>query len=239
MSIDALMAKHKGHVALQFSGGRDSLALLCHMQPYLADLTVYYLDSGDAYPETRALVNFISGQVPNFRVIEGRVHDTMALYGWPSDILQSGAAWPFEGVKDSIRLNDRYLCCFNSIMLPMHRRMQEDGITLILRGQRLSDEPKSPVASGTEVEGVTIAYPIETWTDDEVMEVCGQLAPPYYAMGATSTPDCMHCTAWLEKGALPYLNTYHPAEAAVVHERLRKIQVVVQPFIEQLAGSTT
>jgi hypothetical protein len=44
----------------------------------------------------------------------------------------------------------------------------------------------------------------------------------------------MHCTAWLEHGAHKYIAVYHPALALEVNARLKKIRVVVEPFIRRL-----
>lgn len=242
METQALIAKHAPHVALQFSGGRDSLAMLLLLKDQLAQMTVYYVNSGDGYPETLALIAAVKRWVPRFVEVQGRVADTHARLGWPSDLLQPGAAWAFgrQSIKGHLQLVDRHTCCYESLMAPMQRRMQADGVTLILRGQRDDDSPKSPVKHGEVVDGVTVAYPLGAWTSEQVdafIATQGVPLPPYYAAGVTSAPDCMHCTAWLEHKALPYLAAHHPTEAKTVSARLSQIRVAVEPYVKQLLAA--
>ena len=239
MQTADFIAAHAPKVALQFSGGRDSLAMLLHLREHWPRLTVYYTDSGDSYPETRALVKRVRSMVPRLVTIDGKQPETMYRHGWPSDVTQAGAMWPYgqQQIADHVPLIDRYFCCLHSIMLPMHQRMLADGITLLLRGQRDSDEPKSHVRSGETHDGMTIVYPIADWTDAQVhacIEAGGFDVPPYYAQGMTSAPDCMRCTAWLEHGAVSYLGRNHPKVAAEVRQRLVKINATVEPFLARV-----
>lgn len=226
-------------IALQFSGGRDSLAMLLSLRPHWDKFTVYWCNAGDAYPETLELIARIRSLVPHFVEISGHVAQVHAALGWPSDVMHAGASWMFgpTDIKNHVKLVDPNVCCFKSMMEPMHLRMMEDGITLILRGQRDSDEPKSHVRNGQTINGVTIAYPIASWTTaqvDEFIAAEGWELPRFYQEGTTSMPDCMHCTAWLEHGATTYLAKHHPQVAAEVGRRLKTIQITAEPFIERL-----
>ena len=238
MTFEEIINSHD-RIALQFSGGRDSLALLLAMRPYWDRVTVYYTNSGDAYPETLALIDAIKGAVPSFVQIEGRVKQVHDQLGWPSDVMQPGSGFQFakENIDGYVPLIDRHNCCFHSIMVPMHERMKADGITLLIRGQRDEDTTKSHVRSGDVIEGIQLLFPIAHWTTAQV-EQCitdhGIPLPPYYGEGLTSAPDCMRCTAWLEHGAHKYLMKHHPNVASEVNERLKKIRVVVEPFIKRL-----
>lgn len=238
MTFDEIVDSHD-RIALQFSGGRDSLALLLAMRPYWDRVTVYYTNSGDAYPETKALVDAVANIVPHFVEIKGRVNQVHEQMGWPSDVMQPGTGFAFskQNIDGYVPLIDRHNCCFNSIMVPMHGRMKADGITLLLRGQRDEDTTKSHVKSGEIIDGVQIVFPIAHWTTEQVeqyIEGQGVPMPPYYAAGLTSAPDCMRCTAWLEHGAHKYLAAHHPEIATEVSARLNKIRVVVEPFIRRL-----
>lgn len=237
--FDALIDAHKGRIALQFSGGRDSLAMLIIMRPYWEHLTVYYLNSGDAYPETKALIDVVKSIVPRFVEVMGRVNEVHQQMGWPSDVLQPGTGFVFarENIEGYVPLIDRHNCCYHSVMAPMQGRMKADGITLLMRGQRDDDTTKSHVANGAVIDGIQLVFPIAHWTTADV-EKCiadhGIPLPPFYAAGLTSSPDCMRCTAWNEHGAHKYLAVHHPQVAVEVNERLKKIRVVVEPFIRGL-----
>jgi 3'-phosphoadenosine 5'-phosphosulfate sulfotransferase (PAPS reductase)/FAD synthetase len=239
MTFDEIMNAHE-RIALQFSGGRDSLALLLAVRPFWDRVTVYYTNSGDAYPETHALIDVVRTIVPHFVEIIGRVKDVHDQMGWPSDVMQPGTGFAFakQDIEGYVPLIDRHNCCYNSIMLPMHERMKADGITLLLRGQRDEDTTKSHVRSGDVIDGVQLLFPIAHWSTDQVnafIESQGVPLPPYYAAGLTSAPDCMRCTAWLEHGAHKYLMKNHPEVASEVIKRLKKISVVVEPFIRRLS----
>lgn len=235
--LEDLIRQHAPKVALQFSGGRDSLAMLLLLRPLWEQLTVYYLNSGDAYPETLALVERARRAVPRFVEIAGRQPEVIAARGWPTDAVPAGGNFPVPG----LRALDRYECCYLSIMQPMHARMKADGMTLLLRGQRDSDEPKSPVKHGETIDGVTIGYPIRHWSAENVdtyIAVHGWPQPPYYAEGARTASDCMHCTGWLEHNSIPYLERHHPEVAATVNARLREIRVAVEPHYARLVRAT-
>jgi 3'-phosphoadenosine 5'-phosphosulfate sulfotransferase (PAPS reductase)/FAD synthetase len=224
--FDELIAHYTPKIALQFSGGRDSLALLFLLREYWPKLTVYYLNSGDAYPETLALVKKLRQEIPSFVEIAGRTAMTHARDGFPADVIPSQVSWGFDTYKEKLKIIGRETCCYKSIMLPLQAQMRADGIKLILRGQRNSDEPKSPLKSGDIVDGVMVYFPIEAWTTAEVnhyIRRVGGEVPHYYAEGMTSAPDCMHCSAWLETGSFEYLRKYHPLEAQVVRERIQWI----------------
>jgi len=239
MTFEEIINSHD-RIALQFSGGRDSLALLLAMRPYWDRVTVYYTNSGDAYPETLALIDAIKGAVPSFVQIEGRVKQVHDQLGWPSDVMQPGSGFQFakEDIDGYVPLIDRHNCCYHSLMQPMHERMKADGITLLIRGQRDEDATKSHVKSGEVIDGIQLLFPISHWTTRQVEDFItnqGMPLPPYYAEGLSSAPDCMRCTAWLEHGAHKYLMKHHPSVASEVNERLKKIRVVVEPYIKRLS----
>lgn len=220
---------------LQFSGGRDSLALLLHMRPLWADLTVVYVSTRDEYPETRKLIEKVRGLVPDFIEIKGDVWSVREKFGSPSDLVPASGVW--QQVYENPSIVDRHTCCYLSHMQPLQAAMIDNGVKFIIRGQRLTDSPKSPVKHGEQIGGVQIFYPIETWTDAQVSEKIqeeGFDIPPYYEYGATSAPDCLHCTAWLEHNAFPYLREKHPEVAKKVQVELRKIKIVWEKQLDNV-----
>jgi len=222
-------------VALQFSGGRDSLALLLYMQPEWNSLTVYHTSTGDDFPETIALCEKVRKVVPHFEYIQGDSPGVRGRYGPPSDLLIPGAAeWPFpeKHFKDYVPMQDRNWCCYRSLMEPMHQRMIDDGITVILRGQRSSDMAQGILKSGTIYDGVQLLYPIHSWTDDQVDDFIlerGWRPPPFYAEGCKDTPNCMTCTAWLEYGGQQYVRRYYPS----VYRGMQTVLKTLYPAVQQ------
>ncbi len=232
-SSDTTVDRHR-NIALQLSGGRDSIACLYLMRPYWHRLTVYWLDTGAAYPETVALMQKVEALVPSFAVIEGRQPDVVAQFGLPTDILPaSSTPIGIAGSGQGTPMQDRYSCCARTIMLPMHQRMIDDGITLIIRGQKNSDRMKSPVRSGEVHDGIEYLFPIEGWDTKQVMRYLadeGAPVPRFYEM-LNTMPDCMTCSAWWEEGAAHYLKRYHHAQFLENQARLDVINKAVVTHI--------
>ena len=231
--LETILSRHE-RIALQVSGGRDSIACLYLLQPYWNRLTVYWLDTGSAYPETVSLMERIKAMVPSFVRVEGRQPQTIADWGMPTDILPASST-PM-GVSASghgVPMQDRYSCCLRSIMLPMHERMLADGITLIVRGQKTADRLKSPVRSGDVHDGIEYLFPIEEWSPRQVMQFLREKDAPiprFYEM-LNGAPDCMTCSAYWEEGAMAYLKRYHHAQYQQNLERLEQINRAVSGHI--------
>lgn len=220
-----VIERHK-RIALQFSGGKDSLALLYLMRPFWDRLTVYWTDTGDAFPETRELVERIEAEVPNFVRIEGRQPETIDLFGIPSDLVPVGST-PIGVIanRGGVLIQDRYSCCMRSLMLPMHERMVQDGITLVIRGQKEADRLRAPVRSGDVENGIEYLFPLQDWSDDDVMAFLrkeGIEVPRFYET-LRASPDCMTCSAYWEEGRAAYLKEHHPAAYREYQRRLNTI----------------
>jgi phosphoadenosine phosphosulfate reductase len=213
--IKDAISRHE-RIALQFSGGKDSLAVLDVLRPYLDKITVYWCNPGDPLPEHAAFVRGIGSRLPNFVEIEGRLFETVSKYGIPSDIVPFSSSYAARaiGVIETHPINGRYDCCFDSLMAPLHERMLEDGTTLIIRGQKSSDRYKGHLRSGdTDTSGIEYLYPIETWNDQDVLDYLWQHGielPDYYKAGIGNSIDCAVCTAWLSEGKGAYLKERHP-----------------------------
>lgn len=232
-SISDVIDRHE-RIALQFSGGRDSIACLYLMRPFWDRMVVYWCDSGAAYPETVELVAKVHDMVPNFAVIPGRQPAVIKEHGIPTDILPASAT-PM-GVFMSgggVPMQDRYSCCVRSRMMPLHERMVKDGVTLIVRGQKIADRLKSTVRSGEVHDGIEYVFPIQDWTNKQVMEYLhaeGAPIPRFYEM-LESTPDCINCTAWWDDGASAYLKRYHHRQFRENQQKLGLINKAVGEHI--------
>ena len=160
----------------------------------------------------------------------------VAEYGIPSDIVPVSRT-PLGLLVSQARetlMQDRYSCCARSMMQPTHQRMVDDGITLIIRGQKNSDTLKASTRSGEVHDGMELLYPIQDWTAAQVMGYLvsqGAPIPRFYEM-MDSAPDCMTCSAYWESGAAAYLKRYHHRHFGVVQERLDEINRAVGFHIE-------
>lgn len=231
--MNEILARHQ-NIALQLSGGKDSIACLYLMREHWDRLTVYWCNAGDAFPETVALMDDVRSMVPHFVEIRGLQPETVEQFGIPSDILPASRTPMGVATQGGIPIQDRYSCCLRSFMLPMHQRMIEDGITLIIRGQKNADRLKGVLRSGQVDAGIEYLFPVEDWTDRQVMDFLkdqGADIPRFYEM-LDSAPDCMTCSAYWEHGAAKYMKRYHIDQYHVVQQRLDQINVAVHEHIE-------
>lgn len=226
-----LFTRHT-NVALSFSGGKDSLVCLYLLRPWWDRLTVYWLNTGDAFPETVAFMHSVRQMVPNFVELHGAVKKITALDGWPSDVV------PFSHTTDGnaifgsteFKLQNRVQCCFRSLMLPTYNQMVADGVTCIIRGKRSEEVDRTGIVSGYITEdGVEMQFPLYDWTSSRVREYLssqGIPLPKFYDYGDHSH-DCLHCTAWWENGHAAYLKAVHPEVHTEYVRRIRLIKSAV------------
>lgn len=217
-------------IAMQLSGGRDSIAVLYLMRPFLDRLTVYWVNTGAAFPETVDLMDQLRAWIPNFVEIDGNQPAYVEQFGIPSDIVPASAT-PIGRLVGGAApaIQDRYSCCVNVMMLPMQKRMMADEITLIIRGQKNADKLKSNMKSGMREYGAELLFPIEDWTSREVMDYlkAEQTPVPRFYEMLESAPDCMTCSAYWEEGHAAYLKRYHHEHYVEVQRRLDIIQHAV------------
>lgn len=235
--IAAAVDRHE-RIAFQFSGGKDSTAALHLMRPWWPRMTVYWLDSGDAFPETAAFVGKMVSDMPHFVKVPGRVKEAIASFGIPADVISERAsepAWAMS-VGAGARLQDRSLCCWRSKMAPLHQRMVDDGITLIVRGQKDADTFRGPLHSGDVVDGTEVLYPLEQWSSTDVFAYLMEhdIMPPLYEHGLKRSGDCMRCSAWLGDLRATYLAEHHPQAFAEYRARIRTIAMTVDRSVKRL-----
>lgn len=228
-----VISRHQ-RIALQLSGGKDSLACLYLMRPWLDQITVYWLNTGRTFPETMHTLEAVRPFIPHFVEITSDVNAVHEHSGIPSDIVPASST-PLGRLvgHSSPAIQDRYSCCFQTIMRPMHERMIADGVTLIIRGQRNDDPLKPAIRSGMVDAGIEYLFPIEDWSQGQVMAYLREQNAPiprFYEM-LDEAPDCMTCSAWWEKGSAKYLKRYHYPEYQEVQRRLNVINVAVSEHI--------
>ena len=212
---------------LQFSGGKDSIACLLLLKNELHDITVLWLNTGAALPETLEQMEKVKEICPNFIEVSSNQASQVEEFGYPVDMLplrNMKEVQLFTGAK--LKLQSFMNCCTTNIMRPLDDATKKLGATTIIRGQKNCDEQKGNLKNGDVVDGITYLFPVETWTDAEVLAYVkpSGLLPKHYDTGNTSL-DCWSCTAHLHENAfkLPYLRENHPAKAVELENRFSLI----------------
>lgn len=225
--------------ALQFSGGKDSLACLYLLRDQLDKLTVYWVDAGDGCPETHAVIEAVRPWIPHFVVVKSDSRKWRENNGIPSDVVPS-SCHPM-GVAYGMgrqRISNKFDCCIHNLMLPMHQRMLADGVDLVIRGTKLADTGVVPADGPTE--DYTVCLPIKDWSHEDVFaylkEVGAPTNPVYDFFKGISAPECLSCTAWWDDGKAAYLKERHPAQYEAYQGSLREIAFEIQKHVGDLVG---
>lgn len=227
--VEAVLGRHR-KVALQFSGGKDSMACLYLLRPWLDWITVYWVNTGDALPETVEAIERCRAFIPHFEEIRSDALAWRAEHGMPSDLVPTFATpmGRLFGMSEA-KVVDRFTCCTANVMLPMFERMKADGVTCIIRGQKLADAAKVPLRSGDVSDGFEFFYPIERWSHQDVLDYLrAQDAPLHacYELGSVGV-DCAHCTAWWDESHFEFIRLRHPELHAEVMRDVSQIRKLV------------
>lgn len=233
--VKSAFSRHT-RIGFQFSGGRDSTAALYLLREYWPRMTVYHLDTGDQFPETQVVVNqveaeFIAATGRRFERVVTSAENTRNAYGLASDLV------PVDNIPvgrmlsgRDVQIISRYDCCFITLMEPIHRRIQHDGISLLIRGQRDDEYAKQPKRSGDIEDGIEFLYPIQDWTGEQVsayLKDNGHPVAPFYDRGARRAPECMGCTAWWDEGRGAYMREYHPIKFEQYKSNMQAIRAEI------------
>jgi 3'-phosphoadenosine 5'-phosphosulfate sulfotransferase (PAPS reductase)/FAD synthetase len=232
--MQAYFERHE-RVALQFSGGKDSLATLYLMKPWWDRITVYWLDAGDGFPETYEIVERVRREVPHFVCVQSSCEKVIAEHGIPTDLMPAThTEFGHKLFGTAEKFQDRLTCCWRSVMLPMHERMKRDGITLIIRGQKDADIGWM-IRSGHIEDGVEYLFPLQDWSKDDVFAYLRENDLPINAVYETmdTTPECMTCSAWWDDNRAQYMKSRYPAKYEKYQSRLARIRVAVAPLIAE------
>lgn len=211
-------------VCFSLSGGKDSLACLYLLRDHLSRLTVYFHDTGDTMPETRAIIDQVRGMCPNFVLVRSDVRGWQAQYGLPTDLLPySTHGIAVAAGQNGVRLVTRYHCCFSNLMWPLYSRVKDDGNTLLIRGTKSADLAKLPTKSGEVLDGIEIWHPIEDWSHEDVQTYLAEVGAPRNPIydHMTNAPECARCSAWWGEGRAAYLRDRHPELFADYARELR------------------
>lgn len=223
---------------LQFSGGKDSLACLYLLEPRWSEITVAWVNTGAAFPETLEQMERIRALVPHFHEIRSR--QSIETEGYPVDVLpisSTSLGQQVEGAKDH-RFQSRYACCAAALWIPMQQAMRELGATIIIRGEKRADHMRGGLLDGQVVEGIEYQFPLIDWTDAEVLAYLkerGIALPKNYELMSTSL-DCWNCTAYLAQNVqkFTYLREHHPEKYWHVRSVLADLQTALSKSLQPM-----
>lgn len=231
---------------LQFSGGKDSLACLTLLRPYLYKIVVAWANSGDAPPEQVDFMMRIRASVPRFIEVKGNAPQWIEEHGWPVDVLpvsHSATGRILHGGNNQL-MQPFTDCCAQNVWGPMQRAMLEMKAPLVIRGQRNSEKMKSTIRSGHTQDGVEYWFPIEDWSEGEVFQYlrsAGVELPQSYLDGAGTSVDCLHCTAWMRDNSsvMGWLEARHPDAYREVCRRLSTIRSAALEDVDAITEALT
>jgi len=159
-------------VALMFSGGKDSIACLHLIKNYLDKTTVVWVNTGASFPEIEALMEETRQQVPHFLEIKTNQPESIKSKGYPVDVVPVNytvLGQSVTSIKD-FKVRSYFECCAENFWLPCDAEVRKLGITGVIRGQRQSESHRAPVKSGYVENGIEYNFPIESWSDSEVID---------------------------------------------------------------------
>jgi len=219
-------------IALHFSGGKDSLALVYLLRPHWDRLTLYHVDTGDLLPEVREIVDMVEAMVPRFVRVETDAKAWSGAVGLPSDLVPTtSTAMGLVIGASRQRIVDRFECCAANIMVPMHDRMLQDGVTLVIRGTKRADLARLPHEGGPTGGGYDLWLPLLDWSHDEVFAYLRSVGAPICRVyeHKVQAPECATCPAWWNEGRAAYLKKHHPDLFREYRERLAAVAAEVVP----------
>ncbi len=226
-----------GNIALQFSGGKDSLVVAYLLREHWGRITFYHVDTGDLLPEVQEIVAQMEALAPRFVRIDTDSADWCSRVGLPSDLVPTTStnAGLLIGASRQ-RIVDRFDCCASNIMAPMHARMVADDIRLVIRGTKRADVAKLPAASGPTGMGYDLWLPIVEWSHQQVFDYLREVGAPICRVyeHQVNAPECATCPAWWSEGRAAYLKQYHPGVAATYREKLARVAAEVRPHLAAL-----
>ncbi|MEO9231641.1 MAG: phosphoadenosine phosphosulfate reductase family protein [Devosia sp.] len=181
---------------LAFSGGKDSMACL-HLCRDEIDVAIY-VDTGKAYPETLAMVEYAKAIV-DVMTIRTDQSAQNAEQGIPADVVPAdytASGHVFSGAK-AIKIQDYLSCHYQNIAYPLFLRALDINAGSVIYGQRNTETRKSPARNGMQIGTITRLHPIEDWTSEQVMSyLATKMEIPEHYKIEHSSLDCYDCTAF-------------------------------------------
>jgi 3'-phosphoadenosine 5'-phosphosulfate sulfotransferase (PAPS reductase)/FAD synthetase len=222
---------------LQFSGGKDSTALLYLFRERLSEIDVVFAETGGTFPHVvRHIEETCEKLKANLIVIRPPL-DVMAytaIKGLPSDIVPveaSAEMAPYLRDTPKQLLQSYLTCCGAMLWQPMMTYIHDNKIELVFRGSKASD---SRVGVGPKhiENGVTYESPLWEWSDEDVFAFLsenGVSLPAHYAH-INDSIDCWMCTAHLAHHGdekMRYIRDHYPDLWPTVQDRMGKMRNTV------------
>lgn len=226
-----IFARHE-KAALQFSGGKDSLACLWLIEPWWNKTTIVWVNTGAYFPHSVRQVERVKALVPHFLEVKTDQAKDIEENGYPVDVLPvvNHSTARIIGEKKP-KMQTFLECCWKNIMWPAFQGVKETGATLLIRGQKAADHMKGQLSTGMVREGIELFYPLEGWNDEDVMEFLAgtPLGIPEHYRYVNSSLDCWSCTAYLQNniGKMTYMRERFPLMHKEVQIRLQEIESAI------------
>ena len=221
--------------ALQFSGGKDSLALLHLARPMLDRITVFFGDTGAVYPHVKQFVIDACEELGASLVIVEPfmpVAEFTEKHGYPSDLVPTELAemaWANPD-KKSQRLQSYVNCCGNMLWAPMYAAMKDRGLRIVLRGTKACD-PHVTAPHGFKDNDFEYRSPLWDWSDADVMTYLKDKRLPDQYPKIMDSMDCWLCTAHMTgqyAGAkLDYAKARYPELWPEIVRRVKAVRSTV------------
>lgn len=223
--------------ALQFSGGKDSLATLHWWGEHygLDDTVVMWVNTGLAYPEVIECMERTVRAVPHFLEIKTDAEGDMRRHGYPSDVVPINSTRLGKtlcvSADTGVTVQPWLSCCSHNLWEPLDEAVRRLKIYRVVRGQRIEETQKSPLRDGyvDPTTGIEYRMPIERWSTAEVFAYLRKHRidiPSYYEREHTSR-DCWSCTAFLWNGGAERIRSLPDERRSIVTSRLREIKRAV------------
>lgn len=211
---------------LQFSGGKDSLAVLHQYRDQIK--RVLFSDTGGVFPH---MVDFVEKTCERYKLPLTIVRPHISLEehmdknGMPSDMVPGG--FYKRGLQSALD------CCNAMVWEPMKHHLLTSGEKLVLRGQKKCDHHRS-IGAEFDWYGIKFINPLWEWTDEQVFaylrEHGVEMAEHYEEINESM--DCWACTAHLSHegadGRLEYTKKHYPDLWPVLQDRLIKVRSIVR-----------